>query len=97
MTKVMLRLPLANHCSRVQHTARECPWPECTDGFMACLAEVIESVNRVMLLTLERLQAFTMAAQMAYSSVSGVVTLPAMYLAWWTTSPCLYIRYAEAA
>src|SRR6188768_2012274 len=97
MTKVMLWPPLVNHCSRARHTAREWPWPECTDGFTARLAEAIESVNNVMLLTSGRLQAFTMAARMAYSSASGAVTLPAMYLARWTTSPCLYIRYAEAA
>jgi len=65
MTKVTLRPLLANHCSRARHTARECPWPECTDGFTARLAEAIESVNSVMLLTLGRLQAFTMAARMA--------------------------------
>jgi len=58
MTNVTLQPPLANHCSRARHTARECPWPECTDGFTARLAEAIESVNNVMLLTLGRLQAF---------------------------------------
>jgi len=64
MMNLMLWLLLVNHCLRVRHTAKEYPWPECIDGFMARLAEVIESVNNIMLLILGRLQAFTMAAQM---------------------------------
>src|SRR6188768_1653097 len=30
MTNLILQPPLASHCLSARHTARECPWPECT-------------------------------------------------------------------